>query len=293
MPDSWADLRVVGSGLSPSRPRIVEYHRGLAGPAWRHDLASGPLSRLATPDDALIRDLTRYIALCGAGRADEAQRRYSDVAAAAAIQADDALAIKLKVMALADMAVDEMAQNTGIETRVITLWERLYFEVRDLRHAHAWLVMHVLNAEREAGNYETAAAMKLAIMGGARAVRAWLAEAKGVPLDEADRLFGRATKLAVKDDVAFGMPIESERERTQYVQFRLKMTNEAKRLAHHRDKLAQRCAAAERRHELVMARLRVRQEQARAAQLVHVGPARKSPPDSPDSARGQSITRTA
>ena len=236
-------------------------HRGLMGGAWRYlyaqSLPSSLPPRLAKQCDPLVRDLRRYLTLKAEGPqgAAQAMARFPSIAVAFELDEDAGKVDKLKMMVLAGMALDEIHTRVGIEPAVATVWEQIFFDVRDLRHATSWLASNVIAKERDKGKAELAAHLKLAICAGPSAVRAICDVASGAPVDEAERLFERHLRLCAKVDEAVAMPVTSEKHAVQLLKNVAQLELEKKRLELEGQKLAQRCAAAHDRHELAKQRL--------------------------------------
>ena len=66
-------------------------------------------------------------------------------------------------MVLADMGRDEMAERLYVDVAVVEVWEQVYFDARDLRHAIDWVSIHIIHREQKAGNWELAAKLTFAL----------------------------------------------------------------------------------------------------------------------------------
>lgn len=222
--------------------------RGTMGAAWRSELARllpphvGP-SR-GQPCDPMVVGLQNYHTLQQQGAQGLAQARvkFPLIAAAEALNSEDGKTDQIKLMVLADMPRDEIGQRMGVEAAAIEMWEQLYFDVRDLRHAAGWLAVHVIEKARKQCRPDLASRMKLAICAGPVAVRALLDAESGMPFDEADRLFQRHVKLHVKFDYAVNMPLESEKAKLAFLKLYSHLQIQEKRITLAREKLTQRCA---------------------------------------------------
>jgi hypothetical protein len=240
---------------------FVRHHRGMLGPAWRANLAENMLIQQGTPlaglADELLVGYGKYRRLSGpdGNGTDRAAARYPLFAEVERLNADTEKTAVLKLMVVADMPREEMQARTGIGINVLQVWEPLFFDARDQRQATSWLAVHVVNREAEAGNPELASRLKMAIMVGLVAVRGMLDMAKGICMDEADRLFQRKLKLNEKMDLAANLSVDNEKNRMFFMKSYIQLIAEEKRLALSEQKLSQRCAEARDRFELSKMRM--------------------------------------
>jgi hypothetical protein len=247
---------------------FLRSQRSVRGPAWRSQAAqelSPPLARsMIRIWDRLTIKLVRFYALNATGPAGSARaaKKYPQIAAALMLDGDSDKTKISKLMILADLPPEEIAQKLGVEAAVVDVWEQLFFDVRDLRAATSWLSAYVLEAECKAGNSALAARMKLALGVGRDGVNAILALDEGAPVDEAERLFQRRLALDLKFDEAISMAMDSDQNRMKFAKLYVDLRLSEKRLVLAEKKLAARCAAARDRFELSKMRMEAAQEQA-------------------------------
>jgi hypothetical protein len=164
----------------------------------------------------------------------------------------------------------EIAEQTGLAIDVLAAWETLFFAVRNLQNATAWLVVHLVAPEKEAGNLELASNLKLAIFGGPEAARLILCGAPCRLDEQVDRLKQLRLQLTLKSEHALEFPVETPAQAIQWVQSYISFQIAEKRLSLEEQKLAARCAADLRRHEQAQKKLelaeRVLAEKAAARQ---------------------------
>jgi hypothetical protein len=244
--------------------------RGLRGPAWRSRTAQEltDVHRLSVAQlwDPLTIEAAKYFALRadGADGLERAAAAYPKIDAAITLHADSAKTDIMKLLTLADVCIDSIAERVGTKSEVVATWEQLFFDVRGMRSATGWLSIHVIRHECRAGNTALAARMKLALVAGVEGVNAVLAMDHGAPLDEAERLFQRKLKLGLKFDEAAEMPIDSPRSRVNFVKLYVYLQQTEQQLEFAEKKLAARCAEARDRHELAKMRLEFAHERAMA-----------------------------
>lgn len=248
-------------------------HRGLLGPAWRMQLAQGFLGSQAPRHpggnaDRWLVDLCGYLGMARDGDAGlrRARSRYTTIFEACELQEQPEIVSQLRVMVMGDMTLAEIQKRLGVAIAVVEAWEQIFFDVRDLRSATTWLVTHVIEPERAAGNLELVSELKLALGGGLVAARAILDGNATLPMDEAERLFQQKLKLSMKFDQALEMPLKTNQDRMKYLKLYLQFELETKRLELASHKLQQQCATQRDRHEL--AKMRSELAAKRAAQHV-------------------------
>lgn len=251
------------------REQFSRMQRSLRGPAWRsmsaQELANQSRRTSARMYDPLTIDMAKFYALRaeGADGNRRAAQKYPDLAEAISLQADGAKTDVMKLLILVDARPTAIAKRVGVEPAVVDAWERLFFDVRDLRSAVGWMSGQVIDAECQGGNTALAARMKLALTAGTDGVNAILALDEGVPVDEAERLFQRKLELHLKFDEAVNMPIHTERSRRRFVKLYVDLRCSEQRLELAEKKLAARCAAARDHFELAKMRLKSIQERAK------------------------------
>jgi hypothetical protein len=184
------------------------------------------------------------------------------VAQAEDLEHDPARREAAMILVLGRISAAEMSDRLAIPRPAIELWEALNFDLRDLLHAMAWVLAHVIRPEQKAGRTELAARLKLALMAGPEAARALVSCELSGPVDEAERLFQRDLKLAAKIEEAADLPLRSERETLAV----LRLPVEIKRLDLAKAKLAEKCTKARERHELKVLRAKRQAERCAAGQ---------------------------
>jgi hypothetical protein len=250
-------------------------YRPMRGANWRRQLAasrSRSKSRTTKPsrstssaprhDDPALREYCDYREHAARHGVAAARATFPLVAQAEQIEQDPARREAAMIMVMADIAAEELSDRLAIPRAAIELWQALNFDLRDLRHAMAWILAHVIRPEQKAGRTELAARLKLALMAGPEAARALVSCELSGPVDEAERLFQRDLKLAAKIEEAADLPLRSERETLAV----LRLPVEIKRLDLAKAKLAEKCTKARERHELKVRRVKLRAERAAARQ---------------------------
>ncbi len=251
------------STAKPIDPRGC--HRTMLGPSWRRKLAlslcakstrsserSGPTGSPRRHDDAAVREYRDYLEYAARQGIAAARVKFPLVAQAKDLEQDAARREAAMIMVLADIAPEEMGDRLAIPRAAIELWEALNLDVRDLRHAVAWISARVISPEQKAGRTQLAARLKLALMAGPEAARALVSCELCGPIDEAERLFQRDLKLHAKLDEATDLPLRSERETLAVLQLPIQIM----RLDLAKAKLAEKCTKVRERHELKVLRLK-------------------------------------
>ncbi len=248
----------------------LRYHRSSMGPNWRVQLASSrptrSFRRMNGLRDPTVRALQDYLGLTAKKGWAAARAEFPLIARAEDLEQDASRRGAARLMILAGAASEEMSERLGVSQPAIQIWESLYFDVRGLQHALAWLSTYVIRPEQAAGHAELAARLKVAATAGPEAARALLDGPPEVPGDETERLARRHLSLQTKLEEAVEMPVETNREKFQFVKYygRLLMTRKRLELASAR--LAEKRAAAQRRHELAMQRLEPTRQAERSVQ---------------------------
>jgi hypothetical protein len=250
------------------REQFLRGQRSFRGPAWRskaaQEIANVSDRSAARTWDPLTIDTAKFHALRADGENGivQAAAKYPIIEAAILLHDDGAKTDVMKLMILVDSPTDAIAKRVVVEPAVVDVWERLFFDVREMRSALSWLSGQVIEAERKAANTALAARMKLALVSGIDGVNAILALDEGAPVDEAERLFQRKLKLHLKFDEAVNMPLDSERSRMDFIKLYVDLQCSEKRLEFAGKKLAARCAETRDRYELGKMRMESNQEHA-------------------------------
>lgn len=255
---------------------VRQYHRSWMGPNWRVQLASSQptksFRRMNGQRDPTVRALQDYLGLTAKKGWAAARAKFPLIALAEDLEQDATRRGSARLMILAGVAKEEMSERLGVSVPGIQLWESLYFDVRDLQHAKAWLSVHVIKREQDAGNAQLAARLKVAATAGPEAARALLDGPPDVPGDEAERLFRRNLNLQTKLEEASEMPLESNREKFQFVKYYGRLLMSRKRFELATARLAEKRAAAQRRHDLAMRQLELKRQAERSVKGQATGP---------------------
>jgi len=251
---------------SGMREQFLRGQRSIRGPKWRsgaaQELANSADQSSARAWDPLTIDTAKYYAQCADGEDGiiRARKKHPAIAAAILVNDDDAKTDVMKLMILVDSPTNTIAKRVGVEPAVVEVWERLFFDVREMRSAVSWLSGQVIEAECKAGNTALAARMKLALVAGVDGVNAILELDEDAPVNEAERLFQRKLKLDLKFDEAANMPLGSDRNSMKFIKLYLQLQGSEKRLELDGKKLAASCAEARDRHERGKLRMENAQE---------------------------------
>ena len=164
--------------------------RGLHGPAWRvilaRDFASS--SRPFPVSDQLVADVGRFLRLRNRGRdsAAIAAKAFPEIAQAFRLQQDNRLSDSLRMMILGELDSNEIVARSGLTKPEIGLWMEIFFDVHMGQDPLGWHVSHVVWREMEAGNFQVATNLHLALCGGPHIARHVLDGPAEIPTDPAD-----------------------------------------------------------------------------------------------------------
>jgi hypothetical protein len=241
--------------------------KSLEGPAWRSKLVGqfpGRRShRRVQAGDEHLRRLHHYRQLCSNGPAGlrQAIALYPMIARAEALHESDKVDL-LKVAVLGGLEGREIAERLRLDAGVIDVWEKIYFDVREMREAVGWIHVQVIEPERAAGRENLVARLKFATAVGPVGARAVLDLDTRIPLNEGQRLFDRRLKLHLKCDAAAEMTIETNREKMFFIRTYVHQQVEQDRLQLRERELSQRCQESLDKYEHAKIRRELVQERA-------------------------------
>ena len=247
-------------------------HRGHLGPAWRHQLAQATPRRPGygrpSYSDALVQQLQAYMALQASGDSgrERARSAFPAIAAAEDLNHDGTTTETMKIMTVAGMTPEQIAEHTAVPPAVVGVWRDIFFDLTDLRHSTSWLAAHVFEPERKQGRTALAARLKLAAAAGPAAARAIITANTNTLIDEADRIIHQKLRLQMKMEEATDFPLVSEKSLVTFLTVVARMQVDMKRLDLASERLVQQCTAAVNRHELAKLRLELKTQRESARQ---------------------------
>jgi len=248
----------------------LEAYRGLRKPAWRLELA-GRLPphrkhRLVREADADVRAVHHFQLLRARGKSGKtrAEALYPAIAAAFALNQDEARCTAAKILTLGGCERSEIAARLGVEEQILEKWESLFFDVREWRDAVGWIHHHVIQPEYDRENGQLASKMKAATAGGPIVARAILDLESRVPVTAAEKLFDRQLALHLKLDAALELPLSTNREKMFFIKLYAQLQWQEKRLKLTERKLEKQCAEAHARQERTRIRLEMTEQRATA-----------------------------
>jgi hypothetical protein len=238
-----------------NRAQPLRCLRSSLGAAWRRKYAQAqvacrPLGKGL--DDSWLSDFCRYWKLRCAGESGtaKAEKAFPALFAAEQLNGDPGVVATLKLMVVGGLPRDEIAQRIDTDLDVVAAWEKIHFDIREVRDATDWLASHVIAAEQRDGNEELAAKLRIAIGGGAEAARAILDLDDDLPCDQADRLFVRRLKLHIKFDQAMAIPLVDDSSKMRLVKLHADIQISLRGLELESQKLVQKCIESRNRFEL-------------------------------------------
>jgi hypothetical protein len=243
--------------------------RSQDGPSWRWNLAGEEIH--GRPGSCLRRfgqsvlDVHHYRTLSDhspIGR-KQALALYPSIAAAEDLNGDVAKTGLIKVGVLGELPLDEISRQLKVDVTVLKMWEMMFYDIRGLRSASAWINTHVILPELEAGRADLAARLRFVSAVGTRAAEAILKADTRLPIAEGQRLFERQLKLHLKFEAAAEMTPNDNRSRLFFMRQHGMLIFEKKRLEFAREKLGKKCVEALDRHKLAMIRAEITLERER------------------------------
>ena len=250
---------------------------------WTNGVSAGPTGDGSGPRKRCTVALNVYVRLCGQELLDACHYRtlcdhspvgkkqalalYPNIAAAEAINADEAKTRLLKIAVLGEIDVPEIAQQLSLDAAVVETWEKLFFNVRGLRSAFGWIDPHVIRPELAAGRADLAARLRMVCAVGPLGAQVILRADTRLPIDESQRLFERQLKLHLKFDAAMELTLDTPKNQIFFLRRHMALMQEEKRLELAREKLEKKCVEAINRHKLSMiqAEIALERERSRAA----------------------------
>jgi hypothetical protein len=255
-----------------ARSRPFDYaaaEKGLRGPRHRWDLAMRlPLNhwdRRMEQYDQRVRAAHRFLELVAHSPvgAKQAAAMFPHIAAAVAIEQDPTKVADLKIAVFGDLAPHDIARRTGVDAAALETWEALFYDARQSREHFAWVREHIVDAELAAGNVDLATKLQLVAALGPLGATTILDIGSRAPASEGERLFRRKLALHLKYDRAMAMT-EGPKHHVAFLRYFSQLKLEESRLKLQEKRLAEKCNAALRRHEIAKIRAEQSLERAKA-----------------------------
>lgn len=121
------------------------------GPAWRWELALSQPCEISFGrrpyGDALAKQAAHYVELWRSLGLEDATRLVPLVAAAHRLDTDGALCRKLKILVLGGCETDDIASRLDLGSTEVGGWEKLFFDVRPVRHEQPFAATGAATAE--------------------------------------------------------------------------------------------------------------------------------------------------
>lgn len=239
----------------------ISFHHALHGADWRWRLAEkiaagdgprpGDLEYRASLHDSLVRQAAAFWRLQSQG-AESLLLHHGAGAVAEAFELEQKIDTSdlLKLYVLAGAPVEHIAEKCAISTELLTLWEQLFFDVRQLLTRLSVVAHVVVQRAIHEGRQALAARMKLARAGGVVMVDVLQRIDCSRYLSEAEKLYDLQIRLDVKANEALLLPIANESQRVRFAENYLKHKQATERLAFARERFLKKC-------EIEIARLRI------------------------------------
>ncbi|MCY2994864.1 MAG: hypothetical protein NTY19_44435 [Planctomycetota bacterium] len=255
-----SDTSQLGDSFDDNRAE-----RGVRGPRHRLCLAGelpySPRDPRLRRYDEKVRAAHHFSTLVAEGSdgAKRARALYPLVAAAFALNEDAATVARLKICVLADLDEEETVCRTGVDIAVLRTWEALFFDARKCREAIGWVASHIIHPEVAAGNLDLAAKLKLVAALGQLGAVAILDADSRVSVSAGEQLFQKKLALHLKYDRAMTMT-EGPKDHFRFIRLYSQLKMQEHRLKVQETKVAEKCNAALRKHELAQFRLEIERE---------------------------------
>lgn len=179
-----------------------------------------------------------------ADRGEPDSTSWPHIAAALALSQNAAISDQIKVMVLGDCPAEEIADQFGLDARILTNWEGLFFDVRSARRASSWILNAVIQSEQQKGKNHLASQMKFAHAGGPVAAKAILMAESRVAIKQGVDLFDKKICLHMKFDQAINLSVETDKAKMFLIKCHADLLHREQRLRMEQRKLAQRCQEA-------------------------------------------------
>ena len=194
-----------------------EFQHWSYGPNWRSRLAQNYIVmglphalRLA---DRQLSGFSRY--LVSRAESDPTQSFYNESdsfwADVDCLNSNPAMVTNIKMLTLAGIAPDEIAELTGVKPQILAAWNGIFFDVQDYLACDGWMNSHVIRPAINSGCFMEAAKYKSALGGGPHVVRAILRAETRIPSDESEKKKLDETLLSLRASAAMLAPITTEK----------------------------------------------------------------------------------
>lgn len=217
---------------------------------WRRaQLASPPPLPGVLPRDAVLEQAVDFARRCRDQSREQARAQYPAIATAEELNSQPSLRDQLKLLVLADCSPAEIAERLKLDEPTIQVWEKLYFDVRELLKATDWIRIHVIDPVRET---DPALAVKLrcAYVGGPSAARTLLDADSRMPRHAGERLYQMRLKWLVLARQAAEMIHRSEKDPFRILKLNAELMKFESRLRLQRKRFVQKCREARRKHQI-------------------------------------------
>jgi len=135
----------------------------------------------------------------------------------------------------------------NVDQAAVQAWEALFFDVRGSREAVVWVYHWVVHSEERCGNSALAAKLKVAYAAGPVAAKAALKAETQIPFTAGEKLFDEDLKLRMRIGEAIQIPLDTSRQKLQFLKITADMDCRKKRLELESIKLEQKILEATRR----------------------------------------------
>lgn len=229
--------------------------RFLHGPAWRRQLGEVLLANPEQDGAWVDPELKTWCAFIRQQRSapegrERAAKEFGYLAAAVALDEDSVVANQLKVVVLAGCTPEAICARFLIDAKVLAAWEKVFFDVRQVRTALDWIVCKVIAPVEEQGEVSLAAKLKLACAGGPLAAEAALEAESHVLAQEGPTLFELKLCLHLKFQQAVQLGLGTAKERRFYLKMHADLMYREKQLQLKERQLEWKCQEALQKHEL-------------------------------------------
>lgn len=217
--------------------------------------------------DPLIKKVARYLRLLelGGEYVAAAAQAFPRIARAFALQGNRPLVDDLRLMLLGQLDEAEILARTGVTTKDLRTWRRIFCDVRPQLDEISWHINHIVTPEVEAGNLYLAGRLHLALCGGPQMARRLLDGPGTVPEDPDEYARYVLTEAQIASGGLLLSPPESRKEMEIFMKLALQMSLANAKTKLLEKQLAARVARDQRRHELAERRVRAAEVTAEAA----------------------------
>lgn len=240
----------------------VAFHRMMDGPDWGWKRAEQLAAQQCESEEAIkfgrhFEHFLEYLRWSKEGRerATEAARRYPHIDAAFRLWQRPELRHQLKMLVLADFTPMEIAERLGVPGEVVTILERMFFDVRAALAASEWIRISVFTPEIKSAGQRRALRLQQAYWGGRAAVELLLQAEERLSPERVEKLEHQDLLLQMRMKEALDVISISPDTALDYVKLYWAYQVQYDRVELDRQKFQQQCKRELQQYEVMLRRI--------------------------------------